>query len=650
MSSSTDFEAMSDSQYLVSLESRRRDETDFNEDVLECEPEQEERDNKSSEDEQNSNGSISVQERGGRGVGRGRRRGSGRGSGRGSRRGSGRGGGNRGDVHTPPQPILTLPGLPEFELMQNTRGLSKGHVTLPSDLQLGPVKSLALFELFFSSTLLQTIVDNTNNYEQIKGSEGGRLWIPLTLNELKVWFALVIYMGVHKIYAIEDLWNSDEKKAIHSIKQFMTLMRFQQIKRFLHISPVNEPNEPHVSWYSKVEPLASHIRETSKRLYIPCSQVSVDEMIARFSGRSAHTVRMKNKPTPEGYKILSLCDAGYTYTFMFTSRVEKNTNIEPVAGLNETGRLVWHLVKQLPQTKTFHVYMDNYFSNIPLFKYMRDNGIGACGTVRTNSAKFPKELKVGKTLSLDWNTLCGKVIDNVLATLWIDNGPVTMLTTIHKIGGDEWKIIRNRRRPRETSSNSNTVRQVFGNAPRKELAIPKVIDDYNHYMGGVDIADQLRGYYNCQLTVRRTWFPLLFWLLDTVLVNCSILYHKATDEDVKNKVFRINLAWDLIKSTLNDMSKVETRGQSSVAQCQKQLKAAYVTKTFELPVARLLPGDHFPEWREQRAVCIYCQYLAKSNSKSSKNESQLWCIKCDVPLCCSKARPNCFKDFHTTTE
>jgi len=67
-----------------------------------------------------------------------------------------------------------------------------------------------------------------------------------------------------------------------------------------------------------------------------------------------------------------------------------------------------------------------------------------CG-VCTNSAKFPntKELKVGKTLSLDWNTLCGKVIDSVLATLWIDNGPVTILTTIHEISGDEWKVIHN---------------------------------------------------------------------------------------------------------------------------------------------------------------------------------------------------------------
>ncbi len=45
-------------------------------------------------------------------------------------------------------------------------------------------------------------------------------------------------------------------------------------------------------------------------------------MIAKFSKRSAHTVRIKNKPTPEGYKILSLCDSGYIYTFIFTSRIQ----------------------------------------------------------------------------------------------------------------------------------------------------------------------------------------------------------------------------------------------------------------------------------------------------------------------------------------
>jgi len=108
------------------------------------------------------------------------------------------------------------------------------------------------------------------------------------------------------------------------------------------------------------------------------------------------------------------------------------------------------------------------------------------------------------------------------------------------------------------------VHQVFGNAPRKELAIPKVIDDYNHYMGGIDIADQLRGYYNCQLTVHRTWFPLLFWLLDTVLVNCSILYHKATDESVKNKEL---ICHGTLKPEISPMKRMLLSVSNTIKSC-----------------------------------------------------------------------------------
>ncbi|PKY44186.1 hypothetical protein RhiirA4_418837 [Rhizophagus irregularis] len=104
-------------------------------------------------------------------------------------------------------------------------------------------------------------------------------------------------------------------------------------------------------------------------------------------------------------------------------------------------------------------------------------------------------------LHFEQDTLSGVVVDNVLAILWMDNGPVTMLSTIHQINGDENRIERVRRRPRKTSTNAAKVRTVFGNASKKSLPIPIVIDDYNHFMGGVDIADQLRGYYNTQLPV-----------------------------------------------------------------------------------------------------------------------------------------------------
>ena len=138
-------------------------------------------------------------------------------------------------------------------------------------------------------------------------------------------------------------------------------------------------------------------------------------MIARFSGRSKHTYRIKNKPNPQGYKILSLCDFGYTYSFIFVSRICNNPDIETIPGLNNTSCEVWHLIKQLPLNKSFNIFMDNYFSNINLFNFLRNKKIGACVTTRTNSTKFPKILKIKK--KLDWDILSGVVIDDVLALL-----------------------------------------------------------------------------------------------------------------------------------------------------------------------------------------------------------------------------------------
>jgi len=384
-------------------------------------------------------------------------------------------------------------------------------------------------------------------------------------------------------------------------------------------------------------------------------------MIARFSGRSAHTVRIKNKPTPEGYKILSLCDSGYTFTFIFTSRIQNQPEVQLIPDLSKVGSEVYHLVSQLPKNKSFNIYMDNYFTSIKLFKYLREKNFGACGTVRKNSANFPQVLKVDK--KLDWDTLSGVVVDDVLSILWMDNGPVTMLSTIHRIdNGNENRIERNRRRPRETSTNATKVRAVFGNASKKSLPIPIIIDDYNHFMGGVDIADQLRGYYGTQLPVRRTWMPLFFWLLDTAIVN-SYLILKQSNSKISHKDFRIQLVWDLIKAGLEKKGdKPHTRSQVDELELTKQFKfiqvdptnrQQYVTANFELPAKRLSPDGHLPEWREERSGCIWCKYLAKKEQKKAAqnpSQSQLYCIKCNVALCCNKNRSSCFKDYHTQAE
>ena len=249
-------------------------------------------------------------------------------------------------------------------------------------------------------------------------------------------------MAMFNLPSTQDYFKRKYHYPKHNITKFMTCLRFEQIKRYFHISSITDQDNK--TLFSKLEPLSTHIKDISQKHYIPSSNVSVDEMIARFTGRSSHTFRIKNKLTPEGYKIFSLCDSGYTYSFLFLSRTLKNPIVNQISNLNYTSCQVYHLIKQLPLLRSFNIYMDNYFSNINLFKFLRDHNYGACGTVKTNSSKFPNSLKVKK--KLDWNTLSGVVVDQVLSVLWIDNGPVTMLSTIHEIdNGLQNRIIRERR-------------------------------------------------------------------------------------------------------------------------------------------------------------------------------------------------------------
>ena len=61
--------------------------------------------------------------------------------------------------------------------------------------------------------------------------------------------------------------------------------------------------------------------------------------------------------------------------------------------------------------------------------------------------------------------------------------------------------------------------KMFGNEPRSLLDIPEFIDEYNLWMCGVDIADQLRSYYNTERVHRKIWKPLFSFLLDTIVGN-----------------------------------------------------------------------------------------------------------------------------------
>ena len=66
------------------------------------------------------------------------------------------------------------------------------------------------------------------------------------------------------------------------------------------------------------------------------------------------------------------------------------------------------------------------------------------------------------------------------------------------------------------------------------------IDKYNHEMGNVDIADQLRVFYRMDhwLRNRKWWWAILFWALGVILTNSYVLYTKICDDEEVPKEFR----------------------------------------------------------------------------------------------------------------
>ena len=95
--------------------------------------------------------------------------------------------------------------------------------------------------------------------------------------------------------------------------KFMSFYRFQQIKRYFHVSPPPSTTTriPLSHWHLKLEPLASMLRTKFQAYVVLGQNVSFDEMMIRFSGKLVHTLKMPNKLVKKGFKIWALYDQGY---------------------------------------------------------------------------------------------------------------------------------------------------------------------------------------------------------------------------------------------------------------------------------------------------------------------------------------------------
>lgn len=134
-------------------------------------------------------------------------------------------------------------------------------------------------------------------------------------------------------------------------------------------------------------------------------------------------------------------------------------------------------------------------------KLLRERGIAATGTTRARSGGIGEKFialkkEDDKRDCIPWGTAYSRPTKDqkVMQFAWKDDALVLLLSGY--FDGLEEDILRIRRCPSKSSSSAKTARVPFDGEFTRELPIPQFIDDYNHFMGGVDIGDQLRSSYN----------------------------------------------------------------------------------------------------------------------------------------------------------
>lgn len=105
---------------------------------------------------------------------------------------------------------------------------------------------------------------------------------------------------------------------------------------------------------------------------------------------------------------------------------------------------------------------------------------------------------------------------------WHNNGMVFCVSTLHF---PKNKILRLWRRPCRTQNNRAHVDLIWGEKDKTNIKIPTIINDYNHWMGDVDVADQRIAYYHpSKLVCYQNWF-LTFLEILSIIRNNSYIVH-----------------------------------------------------------------------------------------------------------------------------
>ncbi|XP_056095279.1 piggyBac transposable element-derived protein 4-like [Rhinichthys klamathensis goyatoka] len=391
---------------------------------------------------------------------------------------------------------------------------------------------LQYFELFFSKSVMRTILENSNAYGAMRHKGKEKPWQDISVKDFKTFLALVIYMGLLKCFTLTDYWRKSDIYSLPYPAQIMSGRTFLRICAALHLSDhkVDAENDakkgtPEYDRLCRIKPLYQDIRDACRSSFHPFQNISIDERMVASKARHGLKQYMKNKPTKWGYKLFVLADSlcGYTWDFFI---YEGKMNVEQSKGISYDS--VMSLANARLLGAGYKLFVDNFYTSPKLFRDLLAKKIWACGTVRANRIGHSK--KLAPRGNIRWFRE-----DDLLFVEWKDKRDVLMCSTFHKaFNGDTIK---------------RNVKGADGVWAIQDFPVPPAVLDYNKHMGGVDLSDALIGYYTVLHKTRKWYRSFFYHFVDIAVVNAFILHQQMArmknQKPLTQKAFREALVREL---------------------------------------------------------------------------------------------------------
>ena len=138
-----------------------------------------------------------------------------------------------------------------------------------------------LVELFIDDNLLEQVAKSSNEYGLASSGESPNI----TPDEIKTFLSILLLSGYHSPCNYRQYWSNSEDTQNMLVKKAMSRNRFELIKKSFHLA-VEEQGEQ-VDRYRKVRVLIKHLQEKFTEHFLPEQNLSHDEAMVKYFGRSS---------------------------------------------------------------------------------------------------------------------------------------------------------------------------------------------------------------------------------------------------------------------------------------------------------------------------------------------------------------------------